>query len=1827
MRILRKLARNRWSILATSFLILNGYAVYRHCHRPRGPGKVTVELISPEDALVPSHSTSSLKWRFSADMVSGFGIGKWFDDGPVTFSPPVNGSFCWSEADELVFRPDDGWRGCTEFTADFSDGLRSLDSKGLTGPRTFSFSSDPLQLRHVSQTLLADWRKVQLGLRFSDDVSPSQVEAHLDVRTPNGAELAYKIHTRTGGKTLNVMLDRAPTNRLVVIVRAGLQSTSGPLALQSDVRRDVMLTRELRVQHLSPVLGYFGPGSVKIMFNAPVDTSTLGQFISVQPHVKTSVESYYTYRTGHECRLIGNFKAGRNYAITFRKGLKGRTGTALRGEITRTVYFADARPSLQFAASGHYMSPKGGMTVPLRFVNIKHCKVTIKRVYSNNLVQLAARQAGKYSRFYGKAHQGISGTVGELDIALDSERNEIVERNISLRPYLRDKSGVFYLEARGEGGVKSSHYVIVSDTGLTVKRSGKDFLVWANSIRTLDPVRRATVNVLSLENQLLTTGETDANGIARLDFVKGSVEGDPFVVTVEKGDDLTFLWLDGSRVSLKGVVGRRPYLDSGYEAYLFTDRGIYRPGETAHLKAVVRGPGVTCPAAFPIKLNVYRPDGKIERSLNAVLGRYGTADFDIAWADFVPTGKYRLEAAVPGAAEALGQTVVSVEEFVPPTIRAEIGIPGGRVSVGSELAFTVSSEHLFGRPASGLPADARVSFMPHPFKPAKWAGFAFGNPQRKFRTIERSLGKRRLGASGKAVFRVMPSARWRPPAAIKALVVGTVTEMSGRGVTAYGSGVMDVYPFYIGIRRPVTGLRTGKPHVFEIVVVSPAGEQEGGATRLETRVDKISWGSVLKRRNGRYTYCSEEQAVPVMENKIEPDAGLGSVRFTPAHAGRFRFTVVEPVSQSSSSLDFSVGTAGQTWTSRSMEAPDVVELELDKKEYRAGETAALVIRSPFTGKALVTIESDRVLSHQVLEMTNNTAEIRLPVLRGYEPNVYCSVSVIRPALYEKTWGRHRAAGRVPIVVDASSRKLTVKMELPPEIRPRTELKIPVFVTDAAGTGREAEVVVAAVDEGICALTAFPSPDPHAYFLGPRLPGVQLHDLYAQLMPEVKYRILGAPSAPGGGGKLPGLAKRLNPVKARRFKPVALWSSGVTTDEQGRGMVRLRVPEFTGRLRVMAVAVNESCCGGAARGLAVKRRLIVRSSLPRFVAPSDSFTMPVRVFNETGRDGRARVVMSCSGPLSCEEGKASVTNSVFVAAGKATNVNIRLDALSVPGNAGCRLTVAMGGELYEEDVEISVRPPASLATFHGSGMVAPAKDAELAMPVQWLEGTGNTEIWLSPMPGIKLGGSINYLMRYPYGCLEQTTSKSLPLLYLAELVERTYPGWLDRNAIADFVSAGIHRLLSMQRTDGGFGLWPGGSTYKWGSVYASHFLVEAKAAGYGVPDGRLDDALKYLEKFTSSRTNPEATANPGGELYNRSYACFVLALAKRPQHGSVARLLEQKDKLDRGTQINLGAALVAAGRRRDGLEFLGSIGATPSVARLREIGGSLRSDVRNDALLLSSLLELDPGHEFVPLLAKRLEAGQTNGRWPTTQDNAMVLMALGKYCDALSVGSKLISGRVSWDVGKPSEFKDKTEFHVAMEGCAATAARIMNTGTGPIYYYWKSEGVPADGEVKESDKGVTVRRTLCDTEGNAVDPLGLEQGDLLIVKTTVSSSGSLDNMAIEDLLPAGLEIENARLKTSRVVSWIRGKQTLPVNHTDARDDRMIAFTGAFRGEKSYYYAVRAVTVGDFVMPAVSASCMYDSSIRSVHGRGRIRVIGANRTARGRGMRGLGRPRYR
>ena len=1799
--------RGRWFWLAVAFLCVNAWGVWRASGGAR-PGAVWVRdfLPGPEAHV---EGAAPLRWRFSAPMAAAAEIGRPPAETPVRFNPPVAGRFVWKSDRELTFTPDEPWPLCRAFEATLDEALADRRGRPISGERSFTVYSAPLNVLLVEQAGASE-DGATLRLVFNAAPSRAALARGLTIRRVNeDRPLPYRFVGDTVAREVLLTVVSPPAAELEIAVEEGILPQTGTLGLARPVSLRLSLSPRLALTRLEPRTPSFGAPSLAAYFTGTLDPAQAAEFIAIDPKLPFRLAPLETWRGGG-VTIEADFLPGAVYTIRFRQGLRATHGAALESEIARSVNFPDRPPSLSFGADGSYLSPGGALLVPLSTVNIAECSVTLSRILPDNLVFFAMRQSGRYDHSYGyglnAAAEKLTEPIATRTLAVVAKANEIALRRVDLRDWLPDGAGGAYqLVARNPVAGESRKLIVVTDLGLSAKRDRGGVFVWATSLREGRPIAGARVAVFAENNRELATGDTGDDGAVHLECRTDDPDAPPFLVVARRGTDVSYVKLDGESAAPAGPPGDRPYLAAGHEAYVFTDRGIFRPGEVLRVKAVVRDRAQAAPESFPVELRVYRPDGRAHRRWTAMLNEYGTAEWSEPWPDYAPLGRYRITLSTPDAETPMGETSVLLEEYAPPQIAVELRAAEDRFPTGAPVEFGVAARHLFGRPASGLAARAAGSIEAAPFAPAGWPGWRFGDAEKRFSEVYRDLGRGVLDETGAARWRLPLAGDWRPPAALRAMLSATVIENSGRAVTAWAARHVDPYPFYIGLRPAYGGgsVESGVEQTVAVAAVAPNGESYGAVAKLQAEWFRVEWTTLLRRRDdGQFGYETVRTLSPRGASEIALSGGRGEARFTPDRAGEYVLIVRDPESGASSSLPLYAADRGDRWVGWAMERPDRVEITLDRESYRPGESAKVTVKSPFSGIALLTIESDRVLTHRVLPIAGNTAEFELPVTESWRPNVYVVVSIVRPVVPAAVWTAHRATGAAALRVDAPDRRLAVEIAAPTYLRPQTRLEATVRARDAAGApAADAEVVLAAVDEGICSLTDFQSPDPAAWFQARRRLGVALFDVYGDLLPLMDDRAGGAAShPPGGEGAV--LARRLNPIRAQRFRPVALWSGAVRCDAQGEARIAFDVPEFTGELRLMAVAVNRSASGSASRAATVKRPLVVQPSLPRFLAPGDQCLMGAQIFNETGADQRIRVAVTTEGPLSV----GSFDREFALARGGERSLRVPLVAGTAPGKAICRIAVEAGEERYAEEIELAVRPAAPPATVIRDGALVEGEAADLAPPSGWLPGTVEVEAWCGVEPEIALGGALDYLLRYPYGCLEQTISSAFPLLYFADLVNRARPAALGNMETEHFARSALWRVLGMQQAHGGFALWPNGETYDWGSVYAAHFLVEAARAGIEAPAERRDAALDFLRDLLRRAAPPDAdTPEWREDRVRRAYACQVLALAGRPDHGWNARLLETADRLSASARAHLASALILAGRPREATALLDH---APAVAAAeRHSGGNLDSPARDLALELAARVEVDPADPRAAQLALRLSGRRAGGAWHTTQENAVALMALGKYYRARPARPAPFAAALRVD-GRETPFTHERIFRWTGAPSPRGVARIENRGPGPLLYYVRLHGVPADGRVEEADHGLRVRRQVLDLEGVPLARSRWTPGDAAVIRIVLDPlDGAFDNIVIEDLLPAGLEIENPALTTSETTPWIRERIEW-VRRRELRDDRLLLFTGRIAQPREFHYTVRAVTPGRFAWPAIQASAMYDPAVRSAGGAGWLDVSG-------------------
>ncbi|HIE13713.1 TPA: hypothetical protein EYP70_00400, partial [Candidatus Bathyarchaeota archaeon] len=1165
--------------------------------------------------------------------------------------------------------------------------------------------------------------------------------------------------------------------------------------------------------------------------------------------------------------------------------------------------------------------------------------------------------------------------VYEKEIDTGVQRNIAKDVLVNLKDILQeDTRGLFFLRVNELNGYYwggDSKLVLTTDIGILAKKSGSDLLIWLNSLATTRPIPYTKVKVFTKTNQQILEGTTNEGGVVHFQDVSWDGDRRPYVVVASNDYDLSFIELDRCLLSETAFdVSGRPYISSGYEGFVYTDRGVYRPGENVHIKAILRGVGCEMPESFPVVIEIERPDGRQYEKLSGILSGFGSVNIDVNIADYALTGAYTIKLMLPGDDKVIGKATFNVEEFMPDRLKVSIEAPEKRFTAGEEIPVTVKAELFFGAAADGRDVELSCDLTPGEFKPKDFRDYVFTDEGRTFAAKTIRLGEQKTDSEGLANFSVQIPQGILPPSILDCSIQAVVKETGGRAVTSHIKRIIDPYPYYIGIRKVAEGYASvGEPIKFDYVIVSANGEKVS-LPELKVEVSKVVWNNVLKKdENGRYRYVSEKYEERVFNDVITSVGASGRYEYTPKSYGDYIIRISAP-EKGSHAAGLKFYCSGYGYSPWAMEKPDKIELSLDKRYYKEGDTAKLLIKSPFKGKALVVISKDKVLSTKTIELTELTQEIPINITGDFSPNVYCSVTVIRPLMKSDEWIAHRAYGIIPVMIDNSSHKLNISIDAPEEVKPNDNIKINVEVKDSSGMNKEAELSIALVDEGILQLTNFYTPDPFEFFYGKRANSLSTYDIYSLLLPDFEQEKIGSDSTPSADKlKRPKFdpRKHLNPITVKRVKPFALWKGSLVTDTSGKATAEFKIPEFTGNVRIMVVASSTKDFAKADFDVNVTEPLMIEPTIPRFLASNDKFILPVSIYNKTGVEGEVTISVKTSEGFKILD---TSSKSVHVGSDREALITFSLKAPEVPQKAEIQIHASLGDVKTSRTTKLAVRPVTPFTTLTGSGSIKVPGDTIFKLPANWFKDTQSYSLVVMSLPGLEFAGGLKFLVEYPYRCVEQTTSSIYPLLYLKDIAQAVDSNKYSPDMIDSYINDGIRRVLSMQTYSGGFAMWSGyQDVYDWGSIYATDFLVEADKAGYAVPQTDKKMALDYLEKLLLK----EETS-----LDLKAYSCFVLSKAGRVKQSWIRRLQEKRDELSPSSRFYLAASLALLGDRKAVSDILGQ--GLPNETITRETGGTLRSYIKENAIALSTYMDLEPENAIVPVLVKRLESSMVDGRW-------------------------------------------------------------------------------------------------------------------------------------------------------------------------------------------------------------------------------------------------------
>ena len=1340
--------------------------------------------------------------------------------------------------------------------------------------------------------------------------------------------------------------------------------------------------------------------------------------------------------------------------------------------------------------------------------------------------------------------------------------------------------------------------MLVSNLGLTTYSGSDGLAVAVRSLADAKPVKGVTLKFYARNNGELATATTDAEGLARIPgaMLRGRGGDEPYAVMAYGADgDFNFLEIGRAAFDLsdRGVSGRAP--PGPVDAYLYSDRGIYRPGESVHLMALVRDDKADASPGLPVTFRLLRPDGVEVERRQLTSDMLGAHEVTYVLARDARIGTWRAELRLDPKAPAIGSIEFRVEDFVPPQLKLELSAADQPVKPGEPFPVAINARYYYGAPGAGLNVEAQATIAfdeaPFPNEP----GFHFGLAGEEFTADRKDLDVPATDGDGKATVALTLTDLPDVTKPLAATMRVSVFEPSGRAVTESVTRPIRQRPLAIGLRSPAgdDAVPEGQPANVEIIALGADGKRaasDGLRWELLRENWQYSWYSV----NGSWRHRVQRRDQP-METRALDVAADGASLSRNLPAGRYRWEVTDPASGAQSSLRFHVG----WWVEAALpDVPDKLDATLDKPSYQPGDTAKLFIKAPFGGEAELAIASDRVLTMRSFTLPAGGATIELPVDAAWGTGVYALVSAYRPQATAPVGagpaaprGPGRAVGVAWLGIDASPRTLSVTLAASDVARPRGPAEIGIKVAGLAA-GEEAYVTLAAVDEAVLKLTEFDSPAPEKYYFGKRRLGVELRDLYGRL---IDTNANGVGVLRSGGDQFARRSVAGLPDKSSRI--VALFSGIVKLDRDGAARIKLDIPDFQGQLRLMTVAYSARKLGSASGAITVRDPVVTLVSLPRFLAPGDTGQIGIVINNLEGGAGDYRLKLSADGAGAFA---APAERTVKFAAGENFSGSFPLSATTI-GTIALRLDLAGPGDLHiARDFTVGVRPAQAYQLRRFVGKLEPGQSVTLddGGADEFLPGTAEALLSVSPRPDWDVPGLLRALDRYAYGCIEQTTSRALPLLYVDAVAGlwRTDPGFDPAGAI----DSAIGHIAELQRSDGSFGVWnETDDTVPWLDAYATDFLLRAKEHGKNVPDYALKGAVAWLRDYVRQE-HDEAKDLPA-----LAYAHYVLAHAGADDLATL-RYFNDTRMADLPTQLakaQLAAALAQAGdTARSTAAFDAALRPPPQRPRdLRYI--DYGSELRDGAAVLAFAAD---GRNAAPRLTTvmdRIAELFAHASRTSTQEQAWLLMAAEAAARATGGTMTVAEGDAApQSRGEPLYLR-------RLLGSGAPPATIANRGMSPAWRTVSITGVPKS-ELPAESKGYTVSRTIYRPDGSPADLKKVRQTDLFVVviKGKRADAARAVRTLVVDLLPAGFEIESApgEAQSGKNFDWL--KNLTATAYTEARDDRYVAALdlGENTAEFTLAYVVRAVTPGEFIYPALVVEDMYEPETTGRTAMGKLSV---------------------
>ena len=1093
---------------------------------------------------------------------------------------------------------------------------------------------------------------------------------------------------------------------------------------------------------------------------------------------------------------------------------------------------------------------------------------------------------------------------------------------------------------------------------------------------------------------------------------------------------------------------------------------------------------------------------------------------------------------------------------------------------------------LHGAPAQNVKVVVESQVKPINTTFDNFKEYEFDDPARKYNPDPAVIFDDVVDSDGAANISAEISAKNVAPGKLRCSFQTRAFEEGGDFSTNNFSMPYSPYTTYTGIHLQKNKygekrLKINRPGTIEFVAVDENGKAQS-SRNLKVGLYKVQWRWWWDSGNDNISKFNSAQHYGAMDTGSIRTNSKGEAKWevNVPDWGRYMVRVCDAQSGHCAG-DFFY--AGSPWYEdeddggQNRKAAAMLLFAADKDKYQTGETVELSIPSSEGGRALISIESgNKIIETFWTDTQAGETKFSFYATEEMTPTVYANVSLLQPHAQVKNDLPVRLYGVIPIHVEDKNTRLEPVVDMPKVLEPEQTVTVKI----AEKSGKAMAYTIALVDEGLLDLTQFKTPTPWNSFYAREALGIKTWDVYDHVLGAhgtKLERIL----AIGGDGVL---AEAKQPDKANRFKAVVK-HLGPFYLNKGTASHEIQIPNYIGSVRTMVVAANNGAYGEAEVTTPVRKPLMTLATLPRVLSPTENLRLPVTVFAMEDKIKNVQVkVEETSGLVSILGDK--IKNVSFDKPGEAI-VYFDLDVRQAIGVAKFKVTVSGHGELATHDIELAVDNPNPYVNNLQEKVLQPGEVWNTTYEAIGMQGTNTGILEVSNMPPIDIGNRLNYLLRYPHGCVEQTTSAAFPQLYVNKLMDLDQA---QQDRIPENVAAGINQLKKFQNSNGGFSYWPGSNSYSdWGTSYAGHFLLEAKALGYDIPTGMIDKWKRYQKQQANNWTANKKYHNG----LQQAYRLYTLAVANAPEMGAMNRLRES-NKLSDQAKWRLAAAYAQTGRIEVAEAMVNAL--STSVKDYKELSNSYGSGLRDEAMILETLV-LMKDYEKAGRVLKNMSKQLNTGNWYSTQTVAYSLLAVGKLVGNTAVGKSFnfnyqVGNQTAQDAGSN---KPVMNINIPVDGQANKNLKVTNNSEGILYLSMIVNGQPLMGEEVAAKEDLDLSVQFIDNAGNAIDPERIPQGTDFAAKVTISNPGNrginYEEMALTQVFPSGWEILNARMSNIE-----RFQDATVPEYLDVKDDRVYTYFDINR-KKTHTYVVQlnAAYQGKYYLPAISCEAMYDNTI--------------------------------